>query len=107
MPAIETHNLSKHFGSFIAVDAVDFILEEGDICALVGPNGAGKTTFIKLLVGLLHPTGGSISLFGINPFVSPVAAKSTFGYVSDDPTAYEFLTGREFLTLTGRLRGLE
>jgi len=104
--AIVTQGLTKRFGSFSAVTEVNLRVRKGDVYALVGPNGAGKTTLVKMLVGLLAPTGGYASLFGHNVMTQPVSAKELFGYVSDDPTAYEYLSGREFLTLTGRLRGM-
>jgi ABC-2 type transport system ATP-binding protein len=110
MDAITTKHLTKRFGpstgGFTAVKDVTFSVGEGEIYALVGPNGAGKTTLLKLLVGLLSPTSGTASIHTYDVIHTPVAAKRQFGYVSDDPTAYEYLTGREFLTLTGRLRGL-
>src|SRR3990172_5231260 len=104
--AIESVGLTKKFGTFSAVSDVNLHVQKGDVYALVGPNGAGKTTLVKMLVGLLAPTGGSALLFGHNVMTQPVRAKELFGYVSDDPTAYEYLSGREFLILKGRLRGM-
>jgi ABC-2 type transport system ATP-binding protein len=107
MYAISTHNLTKTFGTTIAVDHVTLNIGEKEIYALVGPNGAGKTTLIKMLVGLLHPTSGYAYLRGHDISKEPIAAKREFGYVSDDPSVYGFLSGFEFLTFTGRLRGIE
>lgn len=104
--AISTNNLSKRFGHVIAVNNVNLSVNEGEIYALIGPNGAGKTTLLKMLVGLLTPTSGSASMYGNDIIRTPVAVKRLFGYVSDDTSAYEYLTGKEFLILTGRLRGL-
>jgi len=106
MDAIVTSGLTKRFGTFTAVDSVSLAIKEGETYALIGPNGAGKTTLIKILVGLLIPTGGSAFIFGNDVRKNPIAAKRMFGYVSDDPSAYEYLSGSEFLTLTGRLRGM-
>lgn len=107
MHAITTKNLTKRFGSFTAVDRVNINVKPGEIYALIGPNGAGKSTFIKMLVGLLIPDGGSASVAGFDVTNRPISAKSETGYVSDDPSPYDYLTGLEFLMLTGRLRGLK
>ena len=104
--AIKITGLSKDFDSFKAVKNVNLQVEKKEIYALVGPNGAGKTTLIKMLVGLLLPTTGQIEIGGIDILKSPEAAKAKIGYVSDDPIAYPFLTGEEFIILTARLRGM-
>lgn len=106
MFAVETHALTKRFGDLTAVDGVSLQIKEGERFALVGPNGSGKTTFIKMLVGLLLPSAGTAAVFGSDAVEQPLTVKEHIGYVSDDPEAYEFLTGYEFLTLTGRLRGM-
>lgn len=103
---IETKNLTKEFGRLKAVDKVSIKIKKGEIFALIGPNGAGKTTLIKMLVGLLSPTKGEAKIFGFDVEKNPLGAKEKFGYISDNPTAYEFLTGMEFLSLTGNLRGV-
>lgn len=104
--AIETHNLSKYFGEIKAVSDVNLKIQKGQISSMIGPNGAGKSTLIKLLVGLLAPSKGSANIFGYDIVSQPELAKGTFGYISDDPTAYGYLTGAEFLGLTGNLRGI-
>lgn len=105
-PAIKTTHLSKHFDHIKAVDSVNLEIHTSCIYALIGPNGSGKTTLIKLLVGLLAPTHGSALLFGYDIVKVGQKAKETFGYISDDPIPYDYLSGIEFLTLTGNLRGL-
>jgi ABC-2 type transport system ATP-binding protein len=107
MVAIATKNLTKRFNTFTAVDAVNLSVNEGDLYALIGPNGAGKTTLIKMLVGLLIPTGGTATIAGFDIMRRPLSAKREIGYVPDDPSAYDYLTGLEFLMLTGRLRGMK
>lgn len=104
--AIETRNLSKCFGEIRAVVDVNLKIQKGQIIAMIGPNGAGKSTLIKLLVGLLAPSKGSAEIFGFDIVSQPEETKSSFGYISDDPTAYGYLTGAEFLALTGNLRGI-
>ncbi len=101
---IEISHLTKIYSGYKAV--ADLILQIGkeEIFALVGENGAGKTTLIKMLVGLIKPDDGQIKIFGDDFDKNPNKVKSSFGYVSDNPNVYEYLTGREFLRLTGRLR---
>lgn len=104
---IETKNLTKKFGNLRAVNKVNLKVKKGEIYALIGPNGAGKTTVIKMLVGLLSPTKGTAEVFGMDIRKHPKEAKGKFGYISDNPSAYGFLTGMEFLELTASLRGLK
>lgn len=106
MPILVAHHLTKQFGSFTAVNDVDLTLNAGDRYALIGENGAGKTTLMKLVVGLLLPSTGSAVIAGHDNIQQPIAAKRQLGYMSDDPSAYDYLTGQEFLILTGKLRGL-
>ncbi|MFC1647349.1 ABC transporter ATP-binding protein [Patescibacteria group bacterium] len=102
--SIAISKLSKHYGHLHAVKNVNLMIKRGDIFALVGPNGAGKTTLVKMMIGLEEPTEGNISLLGLNFYDNPVFVKKKFGYVSDNPTAYPFLSALEFLTFCGRLR---
>ncbi len=105
-PKIFISGVSKSFGAFRALANCSLRVGKGEVLALIGPNGAGKTTLIKILTGLLEPTSGCAALAGHDIQADPIGAKRTFGYVPDDPTVYDYLTGREFLALTGRLRGL-
>lgn len=105
--AIKTDNLSKKFGRLVAVSGVNLNIKTGQIYALIGPNGAGKTTLIKMIVGLLAPDSGSVSIFNLDISQQPEEAKRLFSYISDNPTAYDYLTGREFLFLTGSLRTMK
>ena len=107
MSILTTHHLVKQFGSFIAVNDVNLNLKAGDRYALIGENGAGKTTLMKLIVGLLVPTAGTTVITDHDTAQQPIAAKQQLGYMSDDPSAYDYLTGHEFLILTGKLRGIE
>lgn len=98
--------ISKRFGDKQALKSVDLKLTPGDIYALIGPNGSGKTTLIKIMVGLLGPDLGSINLFGNDIVKHPEEAKRTFGYVSDLPLGYEYLSGLELLYLSASLKGI-
>jgi len=104
--AIQVKNLLKRFGTTTAVANVSFSVPTGDIYALIGENGAGKTTIIKMMTGLTLPDQGTISLFGHDVATHPLQAKKTFGYISDNPTVYGHLTGREFFYFAGSLRGM-
>ncbi len=103
---ISTEHLTKTFGSTTAVNDLTLSCPPGEILAFLGPNGAGKTTTIKILAGLLRPTGGCASIFGHDVVRDPLEAKRLTSYIPDEPYLYGKLTGREFLLFTGRLRGV-
>ena len=83
---------------------ISFSLQRGEIFGYLGPNGAGKTTTIKLLTGLILPTEGSARLLGQD--LTRIAARQRIGFLPENPYFYDYLTGREFLELCGRLFGL-
>jgi ABC-2 type transport system ATP-binding protein len=100
---IETRQLHKHFGTKVAVEALDLKIAEGEFFCFLGPNGAGKTTTIKMLTGLLHPSGGTAHIGGYEIQQEPVAAKRLLGYIPDHPFLYDRLTGREQMELVAGL----
>ncbi|MBI4725676.1 ABC transporter ATP-binding protein [candidate division TA06 bacterium] len=102
---IELKNLSKSFGAKLAVDDISLSIGSGEIFGLLGPNGAGKTTTLKMLAGILQPSGGARSICGFDLEQSPTQAKQCLGFIPDDPFIYEKLSGREFLRLVARLYG--
>lgn len=104
---IQTSNLSKRYGDKLAVDQVSFEVRAGEIFGFLGPNGAGKTTTIKILVGLLQPSSGAVSVAGYDIQTQPLQAKAILGYVPDSPNLYAKLTGRELLRFVGELYQLE
>ena len=91
----------------MAVDALDLQISAGEVFAYLGPNGAGKTTSIKMLVGLLLPTSGTVSVGGVDVVQSPREAKKRIGFVPDQPELYDKLTGREFLEFVADIRGMD
>ena len=108
---IEIRNLSKTYrlGFFMnrqvrALQALDLTLMPGQVYGLLGPNGAGKSTTIKILMNLVQPSEGEARLFGMAP--TNREARRRVGYVPENPAPYEYLTGREFITLSGRLAGM-
>lgn len=87
-----------------ALQALDLTIAPGQVYGLLGPNGAGKSTTIKLLMGLVKPSGGTAKLFG--KATGDVRARQLVGFLPENPCPYAYLTGREFVTLAGRLVGL-
>ena len=96
-------NLTKKFGSFTALNDLSLTVPEGEFFGFLGPNGAGKTTTIKMMTGLFTPSSGSIVINGFDVQKQPLEAKSTFGYIPDQPFLYDKLSGREFLYYIGGL----
>ena len=103
--ALETKQLTRFFGDFCAVDRLDLHVERGTFYGFLGPNGAGKSTTIKMLTGLLAPSGGEIVVLGhrINDPQQALEAKKSIGVVSEDLALFDNLTGREYLTFVGRM----
>jgi ABC-2 type transport system ATP-binding protein len=95
--------LCKRFGPLVAVDDLDFEIEVGTVFGFLGRNGAGKTTTIRMMMGLLEPTSGSVRLGGHDIGRDPDAAKRVTGYLPDRPHLYDKLTGLEYLTFVGGL----
>ncbi|MBW7919166.1 MAG: ABC transporter ATP-binding protein [Anaerolineae bacterium CFX3] len=104
---IETRSLVKRYGEKLAVNNVSFDVQGGEIFGFLGPNGAGKTTTIKMIVGLLQPTSGSVKVAGFDVQTQPLLAKAASGYVPDTPNLYAKLSGRELLRFVGDLYSLE
>ena len=96
---VSARGLFKRYGELIAVDHVDLTVERGDVFGYLGPNGAGKTTSLRMLLGLIRPTEGSIELFGRDPqFDGAKALQGVAGFV-EGPTFYPYLTARRNLRL--------
>ena len=103
-PALEIVGLTKRFDR-PAVDGLDLTVHAGEFFALLGPNGAGKTTTLKMVVGLLRPDAGSISILGIDVLADPVSAKQITAWISDEPMIYDKLTPFEYLEFVAGLVG--
>lgn len=104
---IKVENLTKYYGDFPAIKEISFEVKKGDVLGFLGPNGAGKTTTIKMIIGLLQPTSGTVFVAGYSVLDQPLQAKATSGYVPDTPHLYQKLSGREMLTFVGDLYGIE
>ncbi len=103
---ITVEHLSRSFGSFNAVSDISFSVKSGEIFGFLGVNGAGKTTTLRMLSGILRPTGGTITIGGYDLYDAPINAKSIIGYIPDRPYLYPKLTPRELLYFVGQLYNL-
>ena len=103
MNAIEVNSLTKKFGDFKAVDSISFNVEEGEIFGFLGPNGAGKSTTMMILTTLLKPTSGHALVGGHNVVSDAKRVREKIGYVQQEISVDEFLTGRENLYLHARI----
>jgi ABC-2 type transport system ATP-binding protein len=102
---IKLDGVTKKYGSFTAVHPLDLHVRRGELFGFLGPNGAGKTTTIRMIAGVLRPTGGRISIGAHDLTQSPVEAKRHIGYIPDRPSLYDKLTGGEFLQFVSGLWG--
>ena len=98
---LESHALSKRFGGTLAVDKVSFNLNRGEILGYLGPNGSGKSTTVNIVVGLLEPSSGTVTLDGRTLSEDPPGYQRKVGYVPEEPYLYTHLTSTEYLTLVG------
>jgi len=103
--AIETRGLRKRFGERLAVRDLSLTVRRGEIFGFLGTNGAGKSTSIKMLLGLVHPTGGEAFVLG-EP-IGDVATRRRMGFLPEDFRFYDWLSATELLELHGRLAGLD
>ena len=103
---LEVRQLTKLYTGVAAVDRVSFHIHPGEILGYLGPNGAGKSTTVKMLTGLLEPTSGHILFHNEDVHRDLKSFQRRIGYVPEEPHLYPHLSGREYLQLTGRLRGI-
>ncbi len=104
---VDVVGVSKRFGEKIALDGLTFSIPMGQICGLLGPNGAGKTTLFRLLMGILRATDGCLRVSGMDAFDDRVAVKRLIGFLPDEPVFYNYLSGRETLSLSAAMHGLD
>jgi len=97
VPALELEGLTKHFGDFVAVEDLSFVVRRGDVYGFLGPNGSGKSTTIRMILGLVRPTSGEVRIFG-RPATSPEERARMAGFV-EAPGFYEYLSARDNLRL--------
>lgn len=102
---IRLHGLSKRYGRFTAVHGMDLAVPAGTLYGFLGPNGAGKTTTLRMIAGILQPSGGTVEIGGVDMLREPQRAKAQLGYIPDRPFVYDKLTGAEFLRFVAALYG--
>ncbi|HEX5430377.1 MAG TPA: ABC transporter ATP-binding protein, partial [Bryobacteraceae bacterium] len=104
---LEVRNLTKRYRRIPAVEDVSFTIRPGEVLGYLGPNGAGKSTTVKILTGLIEPTHGEILFNGRDVLRDWPGFLRQVGYVPEEPHLYPQLSGREYLQLVGRLRGMK
>jgi ABC-2 type transport system ATP-binding protein len=107
MTVIEARGLTRRFGARTAVDDVSLRVAAGELLALLGPNGAGKTTTVRMLAGLLAPSGGHATVAGFDVAADPAAVRRRVGLVTDSPGLYPRMRAPAYLAFFGSLYGLE
>jgi ABC-2 type transport system ATP-binding protein len=104
---IRLEGLTKRYGRFVAVQPLDLHVPRGELFGFLGPNGAGKTTTIRMIAGVLQPSGGRITIAGHDLATASLEARRRIGYIPDRPFLYDKLTGSEFLRFASGLWGQE
>jgi ABC-2 type transport system ATP-binding protein len=104
-PVVRFHSVTKDYGEVRALDALTLEVRRGEVYGLLGPNGAGKTTALRTLLGLLRPTGGRATVFGLDAWEEPVAIHRRLGYVPGELGIWPGLSGGQILELLGTLHG--
>ena len=105
VPALETVELTKRFGSFTALDALSIRVQPGEVYGFLGPNGAGKTTTIRMALGLARPTSGTVRIFGVDAWADASAGHRRVAFVPGEFAAWPKLRGGEVLDLLGSIHG--
>jgi len=105
-PVIVAQNLTKYYGTRLAVDRVSFEVRPNEVMGLLGPNGSGKSTILRILTGYLRPTSGSARIAGFDIVGQGLEARGQLGYVPEDVPLYTHMRVNEFLDFMGRIRGL-
>lgn len=103
---LDVRALTERYLRTPVVDHVSFTIRPGEILGYLGPNGSGKSTTVKMLTGLISPSEGEIFFLGSNVKDDPIGFRRRLGYIPEEPFLYSHLSGREYLQLIGRLRGL-
>ena len=103
---IKVENLTKAFGTKVAVDNISFTVDNGEVLGFLGPNGAGKSTTMRMVTGFLAPTEGRVMVGDHDMLADPVAAKRLIGYLPENAPSYEDMTVQGFLRFAAEMRGL-
>lgn len=106
MAMIEAKNLTKRYRERVAIEDLNFSLNEGEILGFLGPNGAGKTTTMRILSGFIPPSEGSAKIAGFDVFEQPLEVKRRLGYLPETPPLYPEMTVNGYLRFLARLKGV-
>src|SRR5438128_3144247 len=106
MAMIEVQNLTKRYRDRVAIDALNFTVEQGEILGFLGPNGAGKSTTMKILTGFLPPTEGKAKIAGFDVFEQPLEVKKRIGYLPETPPVYIEMTVEAYLRFVAEIKGV-
>ena len=104
---VYVHNLTKRYGSLMAVENLSFQLEKGDVLGFLGPNGAGKTTTMRMITGYMPPTRGTVHIEGIDIIDDPIHAKKMIGYLPENPPLYNDMTVAEYLDFVADIKQVD
>src|SRR5688572_32753075 len=104
---IEFQQLTRTYGDFTAVHPLTHRVERGEVFGFLGPNGAGKTTTIRMMMGILVPSGGRALINGLDCHSQRAEVQRHVGYLPDNPIYYDFLRGREILQFVAEMHGME
>jgi len=104
--AVELKDVSKRYNEIVAVNNLSLTIDTGEIFGLLGPNGSGKSTTLKMLLGLVTPDKGGVTVLGLDVLKNPVEVKRLVGYVPETANVYEFLTGIEYLDFIADIYGI-
>jgi ABC-2 type transport system ATP-binding protein len=96
-PAVVVEGLTRRYATALAVDNLSLTIARGTVLGLLGPNGAGKSTTLRMIMGLLRPTAGTVRVLGLDPFTTPSQVRQQIGYVPEAPHIYRWMTVREVL----------
>lgn len=104
--AVTVERISKSYGNIWALNGVNTVVAKGEIRGLLGANGSGKSTLMKILLGLVKPDNGKVTVLGADPALEPILVRHNVGYVPETPRLYDFLTGVEYLDFVADLQGI-
>lgn len=104
--AVTVERISKSYGTIWALNGVNTAVSKGEIRGLLGANGSGKSTLMKILLGLVKPDNGRVTVLGYDPALQPIVVRQNVGYVPETPRLYDFLTGVEYLDFVADLHGI-
>lgn len=105
--SISIEKVAKNYGNVWALNGVNTTIERGEVRGLLGANGSGKSTLMKIILGLVRPDNGMVTVEGVNPVENPIPVRQIVGYVPESPRLYDFLSGIEYLDFVADLHGLE